>query len=133
VHQARAVRGGERARDIDEPFQSLFNGRAALRERRAQGATHHVLHHDERRPGVLAEIEEGDHVRVIQSGRHARLAEHALGGEIGLRARGPAQHLEGHPAVQHLVVGAVDLPHAALAEERFKDITADPLAHGCGG
>src|SRR5262249_12068050 len=71
---------------------------------------------------VLAQVEDGDRVGVMEGRGDARLAEDPLDGAARIgRALGPrgAEDLEGDLAAQERVVGAVNLAHATLPEQRF--------------
>ena len=74
------------------------------------------LHDDERVTALHAEIEDVDHVGVIQdSGRLRLLAEPRH--ERWIPAIFRAQHLDGHIAAQLRVVATIDRRHAALTEQ----------------
>ena len=61
-----------------------------------------------------------------EAGGGPRLAAEALAGRLVLRGLGTDQ-LDRHPAVQALVVGLVDLPHAAGAEPFSESVRTDRL------
>ena len=71
-----------------------------------------------------ADVEDQHHVAMLETGRGASLAHHALTG-VGV---GPARdELQGHAPCEANVLGLVHLAHAALAEERSDDVVADPV------
>ena len=73
------------------------------------------LHGDERRALVLAQLVDGDDVRVLETRHRARFAQEPL---LVLRVRGPRAHdLQGHVAVERLVAAAEHHAHRALAHE----------------
>ena len=65
---------------------------------------------------LTADVVDGEDPRVRQRGDGARLAGHA-GDGIRLAAQVRGQHLDGDVTVKPRVVGAIDLTHAARANE----------------
>ena len=127
VDDARLVRVGE-------PSEHLHDHRHLALERHRRRLAHGLLevlalqelHRDERRAvGVIAEVEDHHHVRVGHLGDRPRLA---LEADLQLRVVGDLgdHDLEGHVAVEHGVVGQVNLAHGALAEGTEDVVLADP-------
>ena len=84
-------------------------------------------HHEVQPPVLLAGLVDGDHVRVIDRGRHPRLAlealaEVAVGGVLG------GDQLERDRAAQRDLGGAVDDPHPAAAGDRLDPAARDMSA-----
>ena len=74
-----------------------------------------VLHDDEVGVAVLAPVVDADDIRALQTGGRLRLLLEARG-ERGI-ARILRQHdLDGHGAVEHLVLSAVHGGHASVAD-----------------
>ena len=116
MHDALGVRGRQALRHLRGDLERAPQRQAALEHQLAQGPPLDQLHHDERHAVRLAHVVDDDDVRIVQGRRGARLAL-----EAGQRQRvvGPlgGEHLEGHVAHQAHVARAVDLAHAALAEQ----------------
>ena len=74
------------------------------------------LHDDEVGAGVLAPVEDRDDVRVAQLGRRLGLSAEALD-EGRIDAQLGEEDLERHRPVEQLVVGPVDLGHAATGDQ----------------
>ena len=115
VHHAVVVGVLERFADRRHDGQRLFRGEPAGRHRLAQVDPVDVLHHQVVEPARLAEIVDGDDVRVVQRGQHPGLRGEPLG-EAGVGAAFGGQDLEGHHPAQGLLPGLVHHPHAAAAE-----------------
>ena len=119
VDDAGCVRGVEGARGGEEPRELARPGWLRRADVRAERLAGDVFHRDERQLVHLAEIVDGDLVRVLERGGGARLAKHprdrfAAGGAVDLAVE--EEHLERDPALEPRVEGAVDLAHSALAE-----------------
>ena len=115
-------RVGDRLRDLQRPLAAY-----QLLER----LTLYVLEHDVRRAepllaavagGLLAGVDDGDDLGVVQLGDGARLAAKAL--QL-VRVRGDlaVHELDRHGAFEHDVEGAVDARHAAAP-----DLGIEPVA-----
>ena len=96
------------------------------------------LHHHERAGADTRIVEDADVVdggrpRVLQAGHDARLVQEAFDQRLVVLTEREPDDLDGDPAVQSAVVGAVDLPHAALADRhrfQFVPVVDDrPLRH----
>jgi hypothetical protein len=97
----------------DRQRRPRIRAHAAL-DRALQVHAFQQLHGDERRAVVLAQLVDGDDVRVLQARDGARLAQEAL---LVLRPRRLHAHdLERDVAVEGLVASAEDDPHRALAD-----------------
>jgi hypothetical protein len=84
-------------------------------EAMAEGLAFDVLHHDPEFAGVLDDVVDGAHVRVIEGGGALGFLEQAFAVSVsGVGVRGHA--LDGDMALQRGVFRAVDLSHAASAE-----------------
>ena len=96
-------------------------------DRLAQVDALEQLHRHVEEALLLPEVVHGDDVGVVEQGRRLGLALEALQGlVVGAEAGG--ERLEGDEAVQHGVVGLVDLAHRAAAELADDRVLADPLA-----
>jgi hypothetical protein len=116
VHDAGAVRVGERARDVARDAHRVRHRQPALaREPRAEALTLDERHRVEEHAAVeLTRGEERDDVRVLEPRREADLALEPLGGErlgeVGV------EHLHHHLAPERRLVGDEDAAHPAAAE-----------------
>ena len=123
------VRRGERA-----ARRRRASRRAWRRARRRRPSTSRSvrpgdeLHDDVRRAVVLADVEDGDGVRVIERRRGARLAEEA-GRRPSPRWRvAVGDDLERDAPLEPRVVGAVDAAHAALPEDGLDGVALEGVA-----
>jgi hypothetical protein len=90
---------------------------AFLLEHRAEIGAFDVAHGDVEQPVCLAGVEDRHDVRVIQAGGQLRLAQEALAKARVLRQFG-GQQLQRHLALEAQLLGQVDDPHSATAEQR---------------
>ena len=95
---------------------STWRRRARARRALLEAAAREVLHHDQRAPVVLVDVEDRDDVGVAReaSGRE-RLALEALPQPVVLRIA-LGQHLDRDVTTELLVGGAEDLAHAAAPD-----------------
>ena len=98
--------------------------RGPAADRLAQVAALEELHRHVGEAVLLAEVEDGDDVRVVELRRGLGLALEARR-KSGSSARARRDRLEGHVAVQERVVGLVDLAHRALADLPDDPVLAD--------
>jgi hypothetical protein len=117
MDEAPFVRRGERSRHVREQGDARRGRRRSIPDRAAQRVPRDDFHDDERCSLVLADVEDRDHVGVVERGRSPGLAEEP---RIGIGVRLPAlaarDDLEGHTPPQPGVVGAVDAAHPSLPE-----------------
>ena len=95
---------------------------ADLPEQPPEIAAFHVAHGDEEHTFGLAGLVDGDHVRVVDRGGEARLAQEPLPEGVIGRQFGSEQ-LERHLALERSVVCQVHDPHPAAAQQCL-----DPVA-----
>src|SRR5262249_24595910 len=89
-----------------------------------QAAALHQPHREVVPAGVLAHVVDRHNVRVIQGGDQAGLVAEAL--DVGRRGElARPDHLERDPPPQALLLGLVDYPHAALAQEAQQRVAAE--------
>ncbi len=117
VHDTAAVCSVERASRLVEPGERLIHRRRpADAEPVLQRPAPEMLHDDERPPLPLADVEDRDRARLAREpGRGESLA-----GEPSPQGLVPrvllGQHLDRDRPPEHLVLGAEDLAHAAVAD-----------------
>jgi hypothetical protein len=95
-----------------------------------EGLAGDPLHHQEVHAPLAVEVVDGGHVRVVEAGERQRLLPEALAhGLVDERARG--KDLQGHVAVEPLVVGPVDDTHPTCSDHLQDSELAQGLAdHG---
>ncbi len=128
VHDPGRVGLGEALGDLGPDLEDATRGHRLavaheLVERRAQDA----LHHDVRKAGGLADLVDGDDVRVIEGGRGPRLlCETAHPLRVGRVALG--QELDRDLALEILIERAPDFAHPARAQPGEKLVAAETHA-----
>ncbi len=115
VHDARLVRLGKPACDLERDVKRGRDRERAVGEHLAQRLPLDELHRDEDAPLVLADLVHRRDVWVRDRGRGARLAEHPLS-PIVVRLERRRQYFERDRAAQRLVLSPVDDAHPPLAE-----------------
>ncbi len=127
MHDAGRVRRRERPRHLPPNLDDRAGGRALLDERAQRASFDQLL--DDEVPAVrrLADIVDGDDVRVVQRRGGAGFAQKPLDG-ARLDA-GVEHHLDRHSPVEPGVVRPVHLAHTALTEAVVQAI----VAKRCGG
>ena len=116
VHDALAVRDAERREDLARVVdRDVDRRRAAGRDQLLQAAAVEVLHRDVVGVLGLPAVEDRDDVRVREPGRVLRLAAEALDELLVVRVP-VVQDLDRDPAAQLLVLGEIDVRHAAGAK-----------------
>jgi hypothetical protein len=131
--------GRHRRRDVDAHRQrdALAGGHRAL-EQRAHGVAVDVLHRQEVRVVLEADLEHPGDVRVVQRRRHPRLVEEHLD-ELLVVAAVAGDDLDHHllaaprPRWRRGVARQVDLGHAAAGEVPDDLVPAQALDRGCLG
>jgi hypothetical protein len=125
VHDVVLVGELQPAADLDHHVELLGQEqRLSGAEQGLQIPAGQELHRDVRHPAILAQLEHGHDVRVLQLGRGPGLdleAGPALLFEVALNGQG----LHGDVAVQPFVVAAVDLAHPALADTAGDHVLPD--------
>src|SRR5271169_896417 len=84
-------------------------------------------HRDEQQAVLLARIEDGNDVRVVDRGRDLRLAPKALA-EALLAGALRADQLEGHRALKRELLGPVDNRHVSMADDLLDTAPRDDRA-----
>ena len=126
MHDPFGVGGDERAAELDEDAHHARPGhRRALADRLGERRANEPLHDEvaQVERGVLAEVEDGDDILVMQLAGDARRAQKTLrlvdvGGELG------TQHLERDELTENLVTRAEHQRGAAGAEPLLDEIAA---------
>ena len=106
----------ERRRRLREPGERLVRGRRPLAQPVLERAALEVLHDDERPVVPLADVEDGDRIRLAGETRGGqRLSREPAAQRVV--ARVPlGQDLDGDGSSEDLVLGAEDLAHAAVPD-----------------
>ncbi|SCE41278.1 hypothetical protein GA0115245_133721, partial [Streptomyces sp. di188] len=120
VQDARRVRGLQRAEDLQADAGGLARRqRALLLEHRAERAALDEFHHDPRPALDHGDVVDVDHGGVVEPGGGAGLTAHPLEGVVPFtfgKVVGDPGLLDGHLAVDGLVLGTPHGAHAAVAE-----------------
>jgi len=123
VDEAGGVRGVERGGDLaDDPRRARRRERPLAADERADVVAVHEAHRDVRDALLLARVVDGDHVRVVDRGRDARLAQEPRA-HVGVLDQRGRDHLHRHRALQRELPRAVHHAHAAAPGDRL-----DPVA-----
>ena len=99
VHDAGTMRGVQGAGDLDTELQRLFERQRSPRNPVRERFALEVLHHEECRSLVLADVVNGADVRVIELGHRACLAFEPLA-QLRVRRKRGWQHLDCHGAIE---------------------------------
>ena len=136
VDDALPVGGGQGVGDLGRHGQRLLERQRSLLEAVGERLAREVLHHQEGRTVVLADVVERADVRVVQAGDGLRFALEA-GAAVRVGADLGREDLDGDGAVEAGVAGLVDLAHAAGADGGEDLVRAEAgtrrEGHGDGG
>ena len=125
-----AVRRGERVGDLRRDRQRLFRRQRSLLQALGEGLAGDVLHHEEHRTVVIADVVERADVRWFRPPIGFRLALEArapLGDRPPLSVR---QDLDGDRAIEAGVAGRVDFAHAACTDGGLDLIRPEARSRG---
>ena len=127
MDHALPMRVSEGVGHFDRVAHDVTNGQRPADQTLRQGLAVERLHHEERKAIVLADVVQGTNVRMAQARERSRLAFEALAAG---RAVGhvPRQDLDRHHSAEPRIDRAVDLAHAAAAEQRVNLIGAEASA-----
>ena len=130
MQHATAMRVFQGIADLrSNPRHHVELERASLEER-LEGPARDVFHDEEVQVVLGVEVEDRGDPGVGQARENVRLAAKSLARDR-ICQRAPQEHLDRHVAVEMLVVGAIDLAHAARAEGFEDSIVGEGLAdHG---
>ena len=124
MHDRRGMRGRKRRRGLDRDVEDLAKRQRAAREPLAQRLALDELRDEEPRAVVIADLVDGEDVRMIERRSGARFVQEAA---HPLRIAGELrpQHLERDRPSQRRIDGLVDLTHPAAAEQVLNLVAAD--------
>ena len=120
VHDAAVVRELQRVADLRDDAQRLRGRQPSRALHLPQVHAVDELHQQVVQAARLAEVVDGDDVRVLKAREGARLAREALG-EARVARDGGRQNLERDQSVEPRLPRLVDGAHAALADQ-FEDL-----------
>ena len=110
------VREAGGAQDLDDDVdRAVRRHRRLLADELLERAAVEELHRDVVGAVPLAAVEDADDVGVLEAGGRGGLAAEALD-ELLVLGEAAVEQLQRHPAAELLVLGAVDVGHAARAE-----------------
>jgi hypothetical protein len=117
MNDSSAMRAVERARDLNGIADDLIDRERGAVNACLKGFTFEILHDEERRALVLADVIESADVRMIKRGNRPgfvleSLSELRIAGELG------SEHLDGDDAIEPRIACLVDLAHPAATEQR---------------
>jgi hypothetical protein len=127
VHDSGPMRGCERIGDLHRDLQRLFERRRAALQPLLERLALEVLHHEEVDIILPSDVVEGADMRMIQSRDAAGFPFEALA-QLTRRRHVRGKHLDGHGAIEPRIASAVDLSHAARAEQCDDFIGAESRA-----
>jgi hypothetical protein len=127
MHDAAAVRGHERQRDLLGDVERGLHRQPAARQAVGQCRTLDQLEHERADALVFFELVDGGDVGVVHRREQPRFAlEPSVPRRIGGEAR--RQDLERDVAAQAPIAGAIDLAHAAVTQHADHVVAAERLA-----
>src|SRR5262249_37007373 len=128
VHDAALVRESEAVGDLHRDLDRLVGGEALFLQPRAQVRALEQLHRQVREVALLAEVEGGDDVRMVELAVGPRLAGEALLVVLAvLDVVGEEDGLQRAPAVERRILGPVHHAHRPAAELAEDLVAADLL------
>ena len=132
MNDVALVRGGQSAGDLGGVIERLPRRHGALPDARAQRLALQQFGDDVVEPAFVADIVDGQDVRMVEHARGARFLLEApqsvrVGGEIA------GEDLDGHVALQARVLRAVHLAHAARADGHENFVRTEQRARGKHG
>ena len=132
VDEPARMGGVERSGDLAQQLRRRGRRqRAALDHQLAQVRAVDPAHRDEEALVLLARLVDGDHVRMLERGGHARLA-HEARAELRIARQLGRDQLEGHRALETLLHGPVDDSHATSAGDGLDAVAGEEPAGGDG-
>jgi len=127
VHQARGVRGVERGSDLrDQVRRACGIERSFPLEHHGQVGSLDQPHVQEQPSVDLPEVMDWDHMWLSELRRQPGFPLES-GAELGVQGQGRRQSFERHEALTPGVEGAVDLSHAASADQPVDPVGAKVL------
>ena len=128
---AAAKPAGELHRVLDrlaDGSRAVASGAALVAGRKpfAQRLALEQLRDDERRAVVLADVVDGQNVRMVQRGGGARLLLEASQ-TLGIPGERGRQHFDGHVAAQAGIAHTIDFAHPARPEQSEHFVRADAI------
>ena len=137
MHQPGPVSRAQAGQALLQDGQRLVHAQAAAPGQQAvQRLARHVTHGEEMAAGVLADEIDRHDVGVRQPGHGGGLGAEATDEVLAAHQFG-RQHLDGHLALERLLVAEVDVAHAAAADAPEDAVVSQPLERqpvlGAGG
>ena len=127
VDDARIVRDRQTVGDLAGDLDHARGLQPLPLDRAVERLPGDELHDDERPAVQVADVVDGDDVRVVEQGRQPRLARQALGRDA-VRRQLVGDELDGDEPAQARIARLIDLSHAAGSEGADDLVHADALA-----
>ena len=128
MHDPGAMREGQALGNLDRAGDRLRRIHRSLRQPRRQRGAVELLHHQEHRAVLLADVVQRADVGMGEGGNRRRFPFEARP-PSGVVAELPRQHLDGDAALEPGVPGGVDLAHATGAQ-RIRDLVGTETRSG---
>ena len=129
MDDALRVGGAQPVRDLRAEVERAAQRQPSPREQRVERRAVEELGHDVRETALDADVEDRDDVGMVECGRSPSLLLESAQA-IGVVGHLGRQHLDRDLAIEALVVGAVDLAHAAGTQWRDDLVRAEARTRG---
>jgi hypothetical protein len=128
VHEPARMRSVKRTRDLGDESERALRGERTIVQERLQVAVLDVPHRDEDQTvGLACGIDRND-VRMVEAGRQLGLGQQALP-ETRVFCELGREQLERNLALQPQILGQIDDPHTAAAEDVLDPVAEELAAH----
>ena len=127
MHDAGCVRFVQRAGNLRRDLQHLIKRQRTLLQAGVERLAFQILHDEERRAVLFADVVERADVRMVELGNRPRFTIEALA-ELAIGRQRHSQNFDRDSAIEAGVPRLVDLAHASRAEEALDFVHAEARA-----